>query len=318
MGLFDWLTKTSPAIDPETQARIDRTVALVEPLIGQVGGYERILAPAVRQAYDYCDRLALAIPGPFAISRAAFANDPMIHSLFGSADAVETMLATSQCIRDYLANPAGDASGECCALLGMRRRVTSGFGTRISGDIIKRDEPQKTLTFADHTLAEPGPDLDSAHRRLADSMYLGLLKSFVSHTDEVRAERQELRDAQAIARVKARSAGPESHTRRLADLQERLRETGDALQPEQLVRTLAAHLSAPEASLRLEPVQLWVDRFGILAEDEQNRSRADVLRFVELTTRDLRRWVAMVVKIDREEARGACARFDERRRYIVI
>lgn len=316
MTFFDWLKPRAP-LDPDLQRRVAHAVATIEPLIAQVGGHERILAPAVAQAYSYCERIAVAIPGPFTISRNAFATDPLVHALFGSADDIETMLATSQCVREHL--PTMALSGDqCCALLGMRRQVTAGFGTRLAGDVIQRDEPLKTLTFTDHTLAEPSPDLDSAHRRLADQMFDGLLKGFLAHVDEVREERQELHDAQAIERAKARCAGPEAHTRRLADLQERLREATDTLQPEHLVGTLAAYLAAPEASLKLEPVQLWVDRTGVIAEDENDRDHADALHFVELTTRDQRRWVAMVVKIDHAEARAAIERFEARRRYIVF
>ena len=317
MRFFDWL-KPTPPLPPAVLARVTHAASRVDPLIKQVSGYEHILAPAVEHAYGYCERLAVAIPGPFPISRAAFASDPLMHALFGSADDIETMLATSQCVRDYLSGEAAILSGQCCALLGMRPKITAGFGTRLAGEVIQRDEPQKTLTFADHTLAEPSADLDSAHRRLADTMFDGLLKGFVTHVDEVREERQELRDAESMARAMARAAGPESHTRRLADLQERLRETADALQPEHLIHTLASHLAAPEASLILKPVQQWVDRFGVLVENEAERDHADRLRFVELTTRDQRRWVVMVVKIERSEARAAVERFDARRRYIVI
>lgn len=317
MGLFDWF-KPSVAIDDATLARIDHAASFINPLIRQVSGYQQTLAPAVRHAYDYCERLALGIPGPFTISRAAFSSDSLVHALFGSPDDIVTMLATSQCVRDYLAGPTTNPADQCCALLGMRPKIVAGFGTRLSGDVIRRDEPQKTLSFADHTLAEPSPDLESAHRRLADAMFDGLLKSLVAHIDEVRMEHQDLRDAQSIERAKARGAGPEAHTRRLAELQESLRKTVDALQPDKLLHTLETHLATPEVSLRLEPVKLWVDRFGILVEGENEREHADALRFVELTTRDQRRWVVMVVKIEREEARAAFARFDQSRRYIVI
>jgi len=238
--------------------------------------------------------------------------------LFGSADGVETMLATSQCVRDYLDGHAAVPPGQCCALLGMRRHITAGFGTRMEGEVIKRDEPQKTLTFADHTLAEPSPDLNAARSRLSMRMFGGLIKGFLTHVDEVREERQGLRDAQAMERARKRASGPEAHTRRIEELQERLRETGDALQPEYLVETLAAYLSAPENALRLEAQQFWVDRFGVIAEDEARRNQADALHFAELTIRDLRRWVTMIVSIDREEARAALTHLEERRRYIVI
>lgn len=315
MGLFDWL-RPPPALDARTAALIGRAVTAVDPLLKAVGGHERTLAAPVCHAFDYCERVALAIPGPFEISRAAFASDPLVHALFGSADDVEQMLARSQCVRDYLAGHGVVAPGQCCALLGMRRHVTTGFGSRLAGEIILHDAPQQTLSFADHTLAEPGPDLDSAQRRLAETMFDGLLKGFVAHVDEVREDRQELRDAQAVTRAHARSEGPESHTRRLAELQERLRETVDALQPGRLIETLAAYLAAPEASLRLDSVKLAVDRFGVIVDPED--PRADTLRFVELTTRDQRRWVAMIVKVDREEARAAVERFNAQRRYIVI
>ncbi|MBU0751842.1 MAG: hypothetical protein KJ787_11265 [Gammaproteobacteria bacterium] len=315
MGLFDWL-RPPPALDAKTGALIGHAVATVDPRLKMVGGHERTLAEPVRHAFDYCERVALAIPGPFEISRAAFAADPLVHALFGSADDVEQMLARSQCVRDYLAGHAVVPPGQCCALLGMRRHVTAGFGTRLMGEVIRHDEPQQALSFTDHTLAEPSHDLDGAQQRLAMAMFDGLLKGFVAHVDEVHEERRELLDEQAIARARARSQGPESHTRRLAELQERLRETVDALQPERLLETLTAYLAAPEASLRLDPVKLAVDRLGIIADPDDQH--ADILRFVELTTRDQRRWVSMIVRIDREEARAAVERFDARARYIVI
>lgn len=319
MGLIDWLNQTlrpPPPIGRVMLERIEHAVTAVDPLMRQAGNYDRILLPAVTQAWDYCERLALAIPGPFEISRAAFASDPLMHALFGSADDIETMLATSQCVRDYLTGHAIVPPGQCCALLGMRPKITAGFGTRISGEVIQRDEPQKTLSFADHTLAEPSPDLDNAHHRLAERMFDGLIKGFVAHVDEVREERQNLQDAASIERAKVRSTGPEAHTRRLGELQERLRETADTLQPDRLIHTLAEYLATPESSLSLAPLQLRVDRFGVLVED--SNTPADALRFMELTTRDLRRWVVMVVRIEREEARTAVDRFDQRRRYIVI
>jgi hypothetical protein len=316
MGLFAWL-KPAPPQDAAAQARIEHAVAAVDPMIRQTAGYARRLAPAVARAWDYCERLSLAIPGPFSISRAAFASDPLVHAVFGSADDVETMLATSQCVREHVLELT-QASGQCCALLGMRSHITAGFGTRLSGEMVQRDASLKTLSFTDHTLAEPGGNLEATQQRLARTMFDGLIKSFAAHVDEARAERQGLRDAQAVERALARASGPESHTRRLEELQERLRETGDALQPARLADTLADYLATPEEALHLELMKLWVDRTGIVAEDADERSHADALRFAELTTRDQRRWAVMIVRIDRAEARAAVERFEERRRYIVI
>lgn len=315
MGILAWLSPP-PRLDAATRALIDRTVSAIDPLWRSLPGLERKLAPAATRAFDYCQRLARAIPGPIPISRAAFATEPLVHALFASADDIDTMLARSQCVRTHLVHLDGLESGQCCALLGMRHREKTSLGAQMQGEVIRLDEPQKLLYFTDHTLAEPSRDLEAAHRHLAERMFDGLLKGFVAHVAEVRAERQLLSEEQAVAR--AFGAGDDAHTRRQSELQARLRDAADALQPVRLIETLTEYLSTPEASLRLEPVQLSVDRGGVIAAAPDPAAHVDTLRFVELTARDLRRWVVMIVRIDRDEARAAVARLDEARRHIVI
>lgn len=320
MGLFDWFTP-APPLDAATQAGIEQAVTTVEPLIRQLHDYQNKLAPAVRHTLDYCGDIASRIPGPYEISRAAFASDPLVHALFGSADDIETMLARSQCVRDQLME-VSRASGQCCALLGMRHREKQGFGVEMAGDIIRLDAPQRSLYFTDHTLAEPSPDSTVARERLRLALFDGLLKSIAATVADVRTEHDELYKENAIESAWARSRSrPESaapaHSRRLDDLRARLQATSNALQPEQLLDTLTDSLSAPEPYLRLDPVQVAVDRAGIITGTGSVGS-GDTLHFTELTSRDQRRWVVIIARIEREEARRALERLDAARRYIVI
>ncbi len=320
MGLLDWL-KPPPPPDAALQARIEQAVATVDPLIGQVKDYARQLAPAVAHAWDYCAKIAATIPGPYPVSRNAFSTDPLIHALFGSADDIETMFATSQCVRDHLHEMAL-GSGRCCALLGMRHREKTGFGVALQGEVVRSDVPQKTLYFSDHTLAELGPpDADAARRRLAASLFDGLLKGFAAHVADVRAERDELRREEAFTRAWARAGRTDAleaadRTRRQADLERRLRANADALQPERLLATLVAALNDPTPYLRLDPVSIAVDRTGVITD--QDAGAGDVLHFHELTVRDQRRWVVMLVLIDHADVKRALERFESARRYIVI
>ncbi|MEW6164037.1 MAG: hypothetical protein AB1642_03145 [Pseudomonadota bacterium] len=315
MGILDWL-KPSPPPDAQTQGLIERAVAFTDPLIRQVSGYERKLAPAVRQAAAYCEDIAGRIPGPFEISRTAFAADPLVHALFGSADDIEQMFAKSQCVRDHLHEMAL-ATGQCCALLGMRHREKSGFGVALEGDLVRSDVPQKTLYFSDHTLAEPSPDPDAARRRLAATLYDGLLKGFAAHVAEVRAERDDLHREEAIAQARVRGGNaPEMHTRRLASLHEALRANAESLDPARLVDTLAAALADPKPYLRLDPVSISVDRGGVITG--RGEGTGDTLHFAELTARDQRRWVVILARIEHDEVRRALERFESARRYIVI
>lgn len=327
MGLFDWLRPASP-LDADTLALVERATTVVDPMIRQVSGHERRLAPAIRHAVDYCASIAARIPGPFEISRSAFAADPMVHALFGSADDIELMLAKSQCVREHLPTMAL-SGGQCCALLGMRHREKSGYGVALDGEVVRSDVPQKTLYFSDHTLAEPAPDLAAARERLRDVLFDGLLKGFAAHVADVRAEHDSLHKDHAIvhACVRSRSSSggdPETHTRRLAQLEEALHATADALQPARLLATLIEALANPEPYLSLEPVSIRVDRSGVITGRGETGSAGstdstgDMLHFAELTNRDQRRWVVILAHIERDEARRALDRFEQAHRYIVI
>jgi hypothetical protein len=318
MGLFDWLRLTPP-LDADALALVERATTAVDPLIRQVPGHEWRLAPALQHAQAYCADIAARIPGPYEISRAAFAADPLVHALFGSADDIELMLAKSQCVREHL--PAMTvATGQCCALLGMRHREKAGFGVALQGEVVRSDVPQKTLYFTDHTLAEPSPDLDAARLRLRDVLFDGLLKGFAAHVADVRAERDSLHRDHATVHACVRSGNdPETHTRRLAALEERLRATADALEPARLLDTLVETLAQPEAQLHLDPVSIRVDRSGVITgRGEAAAGDGDTLHFAELTNRDQRRWVVILARIERDEARRAIERFEQANRYIVI
>ncbi|MBI4753882.1 MAG: hypothetical protein HY778_00330 [Betaproteobacteria bacterium] len=327
MGLFDWL-RPAPPLDAQTRDLVERTVTAIDPALKTVPGHARRLAPAVRHALDYCAALAQRIPGPYEISRAAFATDPLVHALFGSADDIEAMLARSQCVREHLVGGAAPLPGQCCALLGMRRHEKADFGARLSGGLVLADAPRQTLYFSDHTLAEPGPDLERARARLREAMFDGLLKSFAAHLAEARREHAGLDRERSLESARARGAGsgemasqalPHAGppTRRLGELQQRLRASADALSPAQLLETLVQCLAAPEPYLALQPVQLRVDRSGVLCNGGE-ADGCESLEFVELTSRDPRRWVVVLARIEREDARRAVERLEEARRHIVI
>jgi hypothetical protein len=319
MGLLDWL-KPPPPEDAELNGVVDRVVARLDPMLRSVADYRRRLAPAVTSARAYCAAIAAQIPGPIEISRPAFASNPLVHALFASADDIERMLARSDCVREHLVGATPAMGDRCCALLGMRHREKAGFGAQLAGDLVHYDTPQTTLYFTDHTLAEPSPGLQQARLRLTDVMFDSLVESLATHVAAVREEHQGLHTEQAIETARQRAGhGPEDHMRRLADLEARLRATGDALQPAQLIDTLVDCLQHPEPYLRLDPVTVAVDRSGVIVgAGDAAHSAGDILNFVELTSRDKRRWVVMLAYIERAEACAAVERFEAARRHIVI
>ncbi len=314
-----------PPLDSHLQTALTRIHQLVGPLVSNVADFERQLAEPVRHALAYCNDLVMALPGPIAIDRRAFAVDPLVHAFFASPQDIEQMLGRSQPLRDYLGTAAPDGGDYFHALFATRRREKKTLGVAMSGDILRRDVEQTLLYFSDHTLAAVATDQESTREHLRSAAFDSLLMNFTSHVDHIRHERQGLHYERDLAQDHLRGGqlserDDQMYHRRIAELDERIRQSTESLQPRLLVDALIDCLSEPNQSLRLDPVEIRVDRNGVIADTPDNDSPTiDVLDFPELIGRDRRRHVVMLACIPRAEAEHAIAKVeDEQRRFILI
>ena len=315
---------------PEPDAAVRRALArvgeLVEPQLMAVRGFERLLAAPVETALTYCNCLVDALPGPVAIERRAFATDPLIHALFATGNDIDQMLGKSQAVRDFLDDVDHFDVGQFYALFAARRVEKRQLGVEVHGETVQTEVPQTVLYFADHTLTEPAASLAAARERLRLATFDSLLKTFRAHLDELRTEREGVRSHLAAERghltvLRGKGSGDELlvQTRRIDALDTQLREVAESLLPDAVLRALAAFLGAPEASLSLEPCSVKVDRMGILAGADEGAADFDTLDFPELISRDRRRFLVTLARVDCEEARRAVKEAaDRQRRYVVI
>lgn len=313
------LLKPAPPPPARLQAALDRVIALAPPLLRAASNLERQLAPAVDHALGYCEGLVAALPGPVAIDRRAFGADPLVHALFATAADIDEMLGRSQAIRDVIDHPATWQGEHFHALLAARRQHKKQFGVARQGDVIRSDVVQEVLFFSDQTLVEPSGDLETTRQRLRERALDSLLHSFNAHVDTLRRERAGLRSDASIEHAQIALHGPDGalHTRHLAELDCRLRHNTEALMPEHLAVTLADFLRNPEAALSLKPVTVNVDRLGIVQPGAGDG--AQTLRFPELTSRDRRQHIAMLVTIPCRDALAAVDQArDRQHRYMII
>lgn len=328
MGLLSAIAgilKPAPPLDPATAKALARIGELVDPLLRTAAGFEHKLAAPVHHALGYCEGLVAGLPGPMDISRHAFGTDPLVHALFATADDVDRMLGNSQAVRDYLAEPASFGSDHFYALFAARRQQKRQLGLAMQGDVIRSEVPQTVVYFCDHLLVEPQGDLETARARLRSAAFDSLLKSFHTHVDALRLEKDSLAADCSVERahltvLRGRKDGTEISvsTRHLEELDAHLRQVAESLMPDQLEEALAGYLLGPEKALRLDPVTLKVDQLGVLA-DPADAEGATTLNFPELTARDKRRHLVMLARIDREEARQAVeACLDQQRRFLII
>lgn len=325
-GLGAWLRPAAHADGPVADA-LTRVAGVVGPVVAGESAFSRRLAEPVRHALDYCDSLVEAVPGVIDIDRHAFADDPLVHALFAAPADIDTMLGRSLHLRDYLdARPLADEE-HLYSLLAMRRHEKPVLGVALEGDTLRSDVPQTLLYFADHTLVELGPALDDTRAQLRLSAFDSLIAAFDQHLRAVRGERDRLRDDRAmesahLAVLRGKSGHDEYavRTRQVDELDRQLRDVGASLQPAALIDTLAGFLARPEALLRLEPVEVSVDRSGVIRDGAAAaRGEADTIGFPELVARDRRRHVVVLARIRREDAvRAVQAIRDQQARYVVI
>lgn len=315
--LAGWV-RPEPPLSDEDRLAAGQAAAAVDPRLKTVPGFERRLVSPLRHALAYCGMLVEAIPGPIDINAHAFASDPLVHALFGSAADIGATLGLSRELSEFLPACMGVSGCESFyALLGMRRHEKSVMGMALLGDVVSNDVPQTVVYFADHTFSGVSLSAEEARRHLRDAALDGLLKGYAAQINDRREDRKRIHDAWEMARsrVRLREAGAEAA---LADLTQRLQDADASLQPDRLLDELAAWLAAPERYLRLAPASVTVDAMGVEVDPESGRAGIYTLDFPELVGRDRRRWFVLLVRISREEAQEAVARQQEAHRYIVI
>jgi hypothetical protein len=155
-----------------------------------------------------------------------------------------------------------------------------------------------------------------------------MAKSFSTHVAALRQERMGLlgdrRVAQAgIGNLRGQAKGEVCalNTRRIEELDARLHAALELLLPENVLDALASSLGQPEQLLRLESVELAVDRAGVLLEPAASGTSLDAkpIEFLELTSRDRRRHVAVLVRVQRADAASSVVAAEARRdRFLII
>ncbi len=329
MSLFSAVSEflhPAPPPDESVLRALGRVCELVDPLLRTVGAFEKKLSGPVHHALGYCDGLVASLPGPIEISRPAFSSDPLIHSLFATANDIDQMLGRSQAVRDYLAEPCSWEGDHFYAMLAARRQEKKQLGMAQQGDVIRNDVPQTILFFSGQTLIEPSCQLEETLHALRCKTFESLLHTFRSHVEALRGERDGLRadvseERNHVTVLNGHSSKQayEVATRHLAELDGQLRAKAESLMPEHLIDTLADYLMSPEPALRLTPVSLTVDRLGVIQDAPVDDASVHTITFPELTARDRRLHLAMLTRISRDEALEAVEMVrDQQHRYMII
>ncbi|OYY93419.1 MAG: hypothetical protein B7Y41_11680 [Hydrogenophilales bacterium 28-61-23] len=273
------------ACDPLLSAAVERSVYRVEPRLKQIRGFPGRYRPFIEPVLARVRQLATSVPGPVTVDTENYIRDPFVHALFGSPEDIRRFLCSTQTMRDHVAR---HGAGELYALLSMRRTERTVFGMEATGEVLRRDVAQQTVSFSDHQLIGLAPTEAEARENLLWYLFDRYMDHVAGGLDLLRAEQQRLVQQKdlALARLRGVSAGPRVvRQKELDKVLAQLAEATASLDLERLVDVFEVVLSHPEDCLALKAHSLAVDAMGVIQADAGNHGGAR-LDFVDLLERD--------------------------------
>jgi hypothetical protein len=311
------LARWLPAhVDAALAETIGWCIDQVEPRLHQAGGHPGRYTASIRHAMAYCHDLANRVPGPVELSRHAFTQDPLVHSLFGSPEGIVQALASSQPVREWQhGHPGG---GEVYAFLGVRLQERNILGMESQGEHLQKEVPQKVVYFSDHTFSGPAESAEAA-RALLERRFLGsLLTRIKLRTDVLRERKQQLEQQRDEVRAKLRCHQDDGPLQ--ASLEATLKELAETVEALDLRRYASYFddvLLHPEDYLRLDGRSFCLDAMGI-CRPETSGNGALPVNWQEMTCRDQRRWGVMMVRLQLDELPPYQERLEVAERWLAI
>ncbi|HFD81349.1 MAG TPA: hypothetical protein ENK05_13300 [Gammaproteobacteria bacterium] len=286
-GFWNSLRHRRPDEAPRRYRRDDlmKTVEAVvdgtDSRIRLVRGYRNTLQSVIGAAQDYTDRLVAEIPGAIEVSRRTFLSDPYVNAFFVDVSDLQLIFSRSSEVRDFLENCGREGVRECCALLCMQRSEKTVLGMKLSGDILRKEVPQRTVSFSDHRIYSPAPTEEETREGLRQCLFNGLVTNALERVTRLkldsRQRRSRLRMLQSrlnhlehrLRREKNDGLRREvEHTRQQL---ERLRHdhagTGEA-SPQDSLQQVVAVFGRPDEFVRLRKVSLRLNKMGICIEGD--------------------------------------------------
>jgi len=305
-----------PRIDAASAARVAWCVDQVEPRLRQIRGFPGQYANSIAQAWAYCQDLASQLSDPIDITPQAFAQDPLVHALFASAEDIPQALARSTAVRTW--HQDATKPQHVYALMGVRRWEKDFFGMSEAQGVVRRDVPQKAVFFTDHTFSQLGASLAETRDLLANR-FLGSLSARVKdRLEELSSRKQHLAQTQDEVRAKLRLHPGDAALEQ--ELQRTLHDLGEAVAALDL-RAYASHfeavMSSPAHYLSLNKRSMTLDAMGIEKTDDAD-STAHHLDLQELAGRDRRRWIIMLVRLQLDQLPAYGERLEAEARWLAI
>ncbi|MHB8810041.1 MAG: hypothetical protein ACYC9M_08510 [Desulfobulbaceae bacterium] len=186
----------------------EQVVKVADPAIHQARRYRKVLRKPVAGAMEYCRSLIDAIPGPVVLSKEGYHANPLVKALFASPDELEEVIRISP---EAMALRERGHSGEVSALLTMLHQEKTIIGYQQEGEMIRRDVPQRAVSFFDHQIVAPAGDLNMTKTGIVNRGLEVLATVAMERITTLKARRAELREKREYLKGMLRIIGGKNH-----------------------------------------------------------------------------------------------------------
>ena len=308
------------AREEEVLAAVEHVVDEVNPKLRAIGSYRKKLKQAVERALDYCAEVVASIPGPVEVNRTAWSKDPMVRAFFSGIEDMRDVLSSNREVRDFFDGPGASGQQHCYALLNMQRSERTVTGVEGSGDIIKRDVLQTSVSFRDHRVVKPGPSESQLRQELETRAFEVLVAYVLERITMLIACRESLKEKQLLldmqlrhAQVKKASLSPllEGGGNKAADIEalqqrqqhmtQELEQAGAKLTTlDDYIDRISEVLGNPERHFRVNRISMRLSQMNI-KRDEKSAGSGHDLEFTEALLGEQLQRILLIIKFPRDE-----------------
>lgn len=293
---------------------VEEVVEIADPIIRLAHRYRQVLLPSVENAMGYCQRIVGYLPRPVRLHRKSYHDDPLVKSLFLSVEEMETILQQGRA----QAPPSGEQ--ELFALLTMTKSEKIVYGHKQQGEMILRDVPMRAVTFVDHRVVDPNPDLQATLRYLEQrsleilaNVAMEEIASLRANLAELRERRERLNSMHRILCGKRQTfeifALPEQeNVQKIQELKELLSETEKAIAlarkaletPDDTLEHLKRIMELPAETFAVREQSLRLNWMNVIVE-ENEETEYHQINLAELSLNEELKRSAILLSFDREK-----------------
>jgi len=173
------------------EAAIERAVDGTDPRLRALFGYKKHLRPSVIHAIDHVVTLVDGIPAPLPAGHSDYIADLRLKALFATADRMQEIFGNDPELNEFRDGPDKDAE-RAFALLLADRVEKNVLGMELSGEMLRRDVAQVSVSFRRHRLIEVTSNEADTRRQLKRRAFDHLLTLALTRIAEVHSERDGL------------------------------------------------------------------------------------------------------------------------------